>query len=304
MSNRPPFLPLEYCSIARAAKMLGCEIEDVQHWLMIGAMKGYVRAESLDAFHHDCTVHLPAQFLRDREYVELNEVGKIDQINYQTPEDEPIFSALCFTYRLENIKYYHQHVRGFLSETENEYLFHVLDGGSVYGYLSFIGFVEICNIDSFENIFSQESSDAPISLMSKANTDDMDLCFVVEYGGVINPDDIYIFREDLLRVYKSIRGNPEQPLAIVGKRKNNDSKNKQTSENTKLRALGAMAYLIAKNSPSCLYGSKPNAGRITDFINTELSLLGLDNVSNEIRKDISAGIKLVLEEIPDANDNS
>ncbi|OOF28915.1 hypothetical protein [Salinivibrio sp. IB872] len=35
----PPLLPLEYCSVARAARLLGCEVEDIYHWREIGAIK-------------------------------------------------------------------------------------------------------------------------------------------------------------------------------------------------------------------------------------------------------------------------
>ncbi|MDP5131373.1 MAG: hypothetical protein NWQ54_10855, partial [Paraglaciecola sp.] len=35
----PPLLPLEYCSINRAAKMLDCETEDILHWAEIGAIQ-------------------------------------------------------------------------------------------------------------------------------------------------------------------------------------------------------------------------------------------------------------------------
>lgn len=38
----PPLLPLEYCSIERAAKMLDCEIEDFYHWAEIGAIDLYL----------------------------------------------------------------------------------------------------------------------------------------------------------------------------------------------------------------------------------------------------------------------
>ncbi|WBA08989.1 hypothetical protein [Salinivibrio kushneri] len=35
----PPLLPLEYCSVARAARLLGCEEEDIYHWHEVGAVK-------------------------------------------------------------------------------------------------------------------------------------------------------------------------------------------------------------------------------------------------------------------------
>lgn len=40
----PPLLPLEYCPIGRAAKMLECETEDIFHWAEIGAVTLSVNA--------------------------------------------------------------------------------------------------------------------------------------------------------------------------------------------------------------------------------------------------------------------
>lgn len=230
MNNTPTFFPLEYCSIDRAAKMLGCEIDDIQHWLIIGAMKGYVKAKSLEAYdgHFECVVHESAQFFRERQAksVELGVQGKFDQISYRTLDDAAVFSSLCFTYRFENVDYYSSKPsRGFLSEMDDGLFPDIVDA-RVRGHISFHGFVEICSIEDFEKIFSQESNGDPITLISMAEPDDM--CFVVEYDGVINSDDIYIFREDLLRVFNSIRDNPEQPLAIVGNRMTRDDTSKKT----------------------------------------------------------------------------
>lgn len=37
--NKPKLLPLEYCSLDRAARLLGCEVQDLLHWGSIGAIK-------------------------------------------------------------------------------------------------------------------------------------------------------------------------------------------------------------------------------------------------------------------------
>jgi hypothetical protein len=38
----PPLLPLEYCTVDRAARLLNCEVEDIYHWLEIGAIDLYL----------------------------------------------------------------------------------------------------------------------------------------------------------------------------------------------------------------------------------------------------------------------
>lgn len=45
-SNTPPLIPLEYCSPERAARLLGCEVEDIFHWASIGAINIYAEFRS------------------------------------------------------------------------------------------------------------------------------------------------------------------------------------------------------------------------------------------------------------------
>ena len=41
----PPLIPLEYCKLDRAARMLSCEVEDILHWGAIGAVKLYLMVD-------------------------------------------------------------------------------------------------------------------------------------------------------------------------------------------------------------------------------------------------------------------
>lgn len=41
----PKLLPLEYCTVERAARLLGCEVEDINHWHEVGAIELCVRLE-------------------------------------------------------------------------------------------------------------------------------------------------------------------------------------------------------------------------------------------------------------------
>ncbi|WP_155601785.1 hypothetical protein [Aeromonas salmonicida] len=38
-------IPLEYCTPARAARLLGCELEDIYHWYEIGAINIYIKLD-------------------------------------------------------------------------------------------------------------------------------------------------------------------------------------------------------------------------------------------------------------------
>jgi hypothetical protein len=41
----PPLLPLEYCTVERAARLIGCEVEDIYHWQKVGAIRFYAQLE-------------------------------------------------------------------------------------------------------------------------------------------------------------------------------------------------------------------------------------------------------------------
>lgn len=61
----PPLLPVEYCTIGRAAKMLDCEPEDLLHWAEIGAVSFWIDVVSNI---QPSTVSL---FLLERDYQNL-----------------------------------------------------------------------------------------------------------------------------------------------------------------------------------------------------------------------------------------
>ncbi|WP_116473822.1 hypothetical protein [Zobellella maritima] len=48
----PPLLPLEYCRIDRAARMLECEVEDIIHWGSIGAIRLCCHIDGIPFFLH------------------------------------------------------------------------------------------------------------------------------------------------------------------------------------------------------------------------------------------------------------
>ncbi|MFB3241104.1 hypothetical protein Q7C15_20235 [Aeromonas salmonicida] len=61
MSKDTPLLPLEYCRIDRAARLLGCEVEDILHWCALGAIEGAIWLSAAPAL---------VFFVRDRKFVE------------------------------------------------------------------------------------------------------------------------------------------------------------------------------------------------------------------------------------------
>ncbi len=61
MAKPAPLLPLAYCRIERAARLLCCEVEDILHWCSLGVIEGSVWLPGIPAY---------PVFVRDNEVVE------------------------------------------------------------------------------------------------------------------------------------------------------------------------------------------------------------------------------------------
>lgn len=48
-----PLLPLEFCTIERAARLLDCEVGDILHWVKLGCVNIYINFD--DGFSYHCT---------------------------------------------------------------------------------------------------------------------------------------------------------------------------------------------------------------------------------------------------------
>lgn len=69
--DKPKLLPLEYCKLDRAARMLGCEVEDLIHW---GAIKAIDLRLYIDKY--PCVI----QDQRNDDEIKLSSIGSIDSI--------------------------------------------------------------------------------------------------------------------------------------------------------------------------------------------------------------------------------
>ena len=50
----PPLLPLEYCKLDRAARMLDCELEDILHWAEIGVIDVKYKVTDQNRLYGEC----------------------------------------------------------------------------------------------------------------------------------------------------------------------------------------------------------------------------------------------------------
>ncbi|HHJ4201161.1 TPA: hypothetical protein ACQJJO_002083 [Aeromonas veronii] len=62
-SNSAPLLPLEYCSPERAARLLGCEVEDIFHWATVGAITLFA-----EFYEYDFDAEISEGFYADVNY--------------------------------------------------------------------------------------------------------------------------------------------------------------------------------------------------------------------------------------------
>lgn len=67
-----PLIPLEYCSLERASRLLGCEVEDILHWASIGAIKIYAQFKDSPYSDGDIVhvgeIYLDYDLLTEQEY--------------------------------------------------------------------------------------------------------------------------------------------------------------------------------------------------------------------------------------------
>ncbi|MBZ9612568.1 hypothetical protein [Rheinheimera maricola] len=104
----PPLLPLEYCKLDRAARMLSCEVEDILHWGAIGAIRLYLMVDE----NRYAEIGDHANFIADVEKVLVSGGGRPFQKSYRiTPfldaivtknnptEPEVLLAGLCQIHR-------------------------------------------------------------------------------------------------------------------------------------------------------------------------------------------------------------
>ena len=65
MANDKPLIPLDYCSPERAARLLGCEVEDIFHWAAVGAITLYA-----DFYDHELNAGMSDGFMTEEIFID------------------------------------------------------------------------------------------------------------------------------------------------------------------------------------------------------------------------------------------
>lgn len=134
--DKSRLIPLEFCSISRAAKMLNVEKDDIKHWILTGALRAHIKLSG--------SSYKGTAITRDKEDIRTNEEGiasisndyfwgvhhikmagfalitKADEINViKVPGKESVYSleGLCIASGLWEI-YIQDHIEHILLDKE------------------------------------------------------------------------------------------------------------------------------------------------------------------------------------------
>jgi hypothetical protein len=173
-----PLLPLEYCTIERAAKLLECETDDLWHWEEIGAIKFWTHLNHSE----------------DSGFYVL--VGERDFHSFMQLEEATLN------------KYHHFHFLDFgLSRLliDDEYFDEMYLKNSGFLVEGSVSGLWIVDTSSFNEAFSNDEQHA-FSYFTSSNKlgFEIRIGFPAAGGKAININDLLIVREDLEKLYNSI----------------------------------------------------------------------------------------------------
>jgi hypothetical protein len=185
----PPLLPVEYCRLDRAARMLECEVEDLLHWGSTGELRLLHLARGIEtdfAFNFEQMAYL----LESRQ--------KID----------PLFTQLAFTWELTN---QHSVYINFRTLYENDVDFHKafkaltpsvepFSGAVLFASIRLYGFFDVEAL-SVEELYLNGSCETLFLSLDRTEVKQNFSCLVEQN---IEPEQLFINKAELERVYQAI----------------------------------------------------------------------------------------------------
>lgn len=312
----PPLLPLEYCTVERAARLLGCEVEDIYHWHDIGAIKLCVHFRKLvqgkvnismrnilgnedkpprrylrEAFEKASEKHTRFReaFLHQHEKNIL--VIKIYEAFLIGERDHPVI-PMCI---------YHENGTAIWNADNCSVMLSSLEADA-----RIVGFWEV---SSFKPVRSDDQIIELVSYEVEGSWGDELKGVEIRVDKDIWNGELYLLRRDILKVHSSTHSTERLPnryndIAIAEVMNDQDfgadelfAKFK-TSQDTRGIALGILARLVAESRPNkFIRGKKVNASELMKAIEKECALIGISPLSGEVRKDISQCVEAVDKEI-------
>lgn len=284
----PPLLPLEYCTVERAARLLGCEVEDIYHWQEIGAIKTWLNCPTMGG-HEQVQVVLTDEYGNLADYSEVKENLHGLKNDPKGIDFDDLSAALSVEWKYSSL---------FMWTKELELKLDVMLFDGVDATVSGIWPVKSPRFDTL-------CSPEPKAFSIGEKTFYMSVEFSLDRPFGHWEKGRYLIGEDLLRLYKSIQTGTPLP-----NRYNNpdiDQKMREqehgkgvlfeefkTGQDTRGIALGVMAKLLAESKGRKFKrGENVNASALMTIINQECGCLGIEDLSEEVRKDISQCVSVI-----------
>lgn len=261
----PPLLPLEYCSIERAARMLECETEDILHWFEIGSIELMFRFND-----HELT----GDMLLDRNSLKwFFENGACDFFHPLRDQKEGFWwtnpeTGLFLTFDLtENLG----QLENILTNICND---ETGDTETVLANVNVQGFLHIPQ----QSLINSNRIKSPVRVFEipKAET-------AIFFHAGIEVNEIFIDRNNLAKIYSAIiSGEQIQPIkdkSETAAKRLAEASSRPAENNSPKRSLALMSlceYAIksARLDPDLF--NRPDA--LTTAINKELAKLGITEI--------------------------
>lgn len=294
----PPLLPLEYCRIDRAARMLECGVEDIVHWGAVGAVKLCVQVDLMPCCLEAVIRLTDDPFGKPADSLELTDV--------EGSRLEAIINLLEQPLKLGGYSIFHpNHMR----EGDGNGLVQFPNGS--------VGFRHHGRASGLWEVSSQIAADMEKygvwqqhgrftrSLMLRPVNLERDSVLaqlsIYDDRESLEASELWILRLDLEKLHHSMAtGEPliniYNNAELAQRAQDEDTRQivkPATGEGSMLSALGTMAVLLYKAKGQNLkWGGNLNQSRMAELIKDMAVELGLpDSGLDNIRKDIGRAIR-------------
>lgn len=330
---KPSLLPLEYCTIERAAKLLGCEVEDIYHWQQIGAIEFYCHYDGMARLNVEQNITDDDGDLVSEDIDLENQLagGWKEQIrkilshmrtSYSWFSVKEFISNPIFPYEVPpgyeiDDEFADPNVQIDVPEWYEQSVLNPENDISIQcsGYWKLDdSFIEEATDDGIDCTFLHYHSTPEIEgLLREWGV----MMYIYDLDIHIHKDkyaqSLYLVKSDIQKIHRATHGL-EELQTIYNNTKIYKDKRKQefeitipklkTGHHTRGIALGVMAKLLAEtNKHKFMNGKNINASELGEAIAKELGRLQLESISADIRKDVGACVKLINEAIDKINNN-
>lgn len=189
-----PLLPLEYCSIDRAARLLGCEVGDIGHWIQIGAVKAFFKFNRRQR-NDDGSV---LQYRIEGQGLELDDLDDFGRFQTSVRNKYCEFYTDTWTYNADPDS----------MELDDVYTV------SMYGTPTGVWEIDQ-GYEFWEELFNfpEEVGEGAIFLCSQVMSSGSHTYWCLEYPLKVSLSEVVLLREDLLKLHSAIQlGTDVAPL--------------------------------------------------------------------------------------------